>query len=102
MKSNTRQIREKKPDSGKKRKVRFELSAEPGSQVYVAGTFNSWNPTTNPLKEKPDGGHFKATLDLEEGTHEYKFVVNGLWLSDPKCPNWIPDGCGAMNSVLTV
>ena len=102
MKGNKGQIREKKPDSVKKRKVRFELSAEPGSQVCIAGTFNSWNPTTNPLKEKPDGGHFKVTLGLEEGTHEYKFIVNGRWMSDPKCPEFIADGCGAMNSVLKV
>lgn len=102
MKSSKGQTHEKKPSDSKKRKVQFEVSAEPGSQVYVAGTFNSWSPTTNPLKERTDGGHFKATLNLDEGTHEYKFVVNGHWMSDPKCPSWIPDGCGAMNSVLTV
>jgi hypothetical protein len=37
-------------DTGKK--VLFELPAEPGSQVFVAGTFNNWNPTANPLKDR--------------------------------------------------
>lgn len=102
MKSNKGQQHEKKSTGGKMKKVRFECSAEPGSQVCVAGTFNNWDATANPLKDNLDCGHFKAVLSIPEGTHEYKFVVNGVWLSDPKCPDWVPDGCGAMNSVLKV
>lgn len=41
-------------------------------------------------------------ISLPAGTHEYKFIVNGTWFSDPKCPDWIPDGCGSLNSVLHV
>jgi 1,4-alpha-glucan branching enzyme len=84
------------------RNVRFELSAEPGSQVFVAGTFNNWNPTANPLKDNPDSGHFKAVVRVPTGTHEYKFVVNGVWTADPECPDWAPSGCGSLNSVLHV
>mgnify|MGYP001289360710 CR=1 FL=1 len=102
MKSIKGQTHEKKATNGRTRKVKFELATEPDSQVYVAGTFNGWSPTANPLKGNPDSGHFKATLNLAEGTHEYKFVVNGLWVSDPKCPDWVPDGCGSLNSVIHV
>jgi len=84
------------------RRVRFELSAEPGSKVYVAGTFNNWNPMANPLKDNPDSGHYKAELRIPAGTHEYKFVVNGIWSADPKCPTWAPNGLGSLNSVLHV
>ena len=84
------------------RSVLFEIRAEPGSQVFVAGTFNSWDPTANPLKENPDSGHFKSTLRLPAGTHEYKFVVNGVWSADPKCHAWVPNGIGSLNSVLHV
>jgi len=102
MKSIKRQTPENKATRESKKKVRFEVAAEPGSQVYVAGTFNDWSPTANPLKDNPDSGHFKTTLTLAGGTHEYKFIVNGLWMSDPKCPDWAPDGCGSLNSVLHV
>lgn len=102
MRTNKGLKREKKTTSGKTKKVRFECSAEPGSQVHVAGTFNNWDATANPMKDNLDSGHFKATLSLAEGTYEYKFIVNGLWVSDTKCPDCIPDGCGAMNSVLKV
>ena len=82
--------------------VRFELSAEPGSLVFVAGTFNNWNPTANPLKDNPDSGHFKTAMRVPAGTHEYKFVVNGVWTADPKCADWVPNDSGSLNSVLHV
>lgn len=82
--------------------VRFELSALPGSQVFVAGSFNDWNPTANPLKDNPDSGHFKATLGLPSGTHEYKFVVNGDWVVDPRRATWTLNAYGSPNSVLHV
>ena len=82
--------------------VQFELSAEPGIRVFVAGTFNNWNPTANPLKDNPDSGHYKAALRVPTGTQEYKFVVNGVWTVDPKCPDWTSNGHGSLNSVLHV
>jgi 1,4-alpha-glucan branching enzyme len=84
------------------KRVRFDLSVEPGSQVFVAGTFNDWSPTANPLKDNPGSGHCKTTLRIPAGTHEYKFVVNGVWIVDPKCEEWVPNGCGSLNSVLHV
>jgi len=80
--------------------VRFELSAEPGSEVFVAGTFNKWNPTKNPLKDSQADGHYKAAMRVPIGTHEYKFVVDGVWAMDQKCTEWSPNGCGSLNSVL--
>ena len=84
------------------KRVQFALAAEPGSQVFVAGTFNNWSPTANPLKDNPGSGHCKATLVIPGGTHEYKFVVNGVWTIDPNCADWAPNGCGSLNSVLHV
>ena len=84
------------------RRIRFELRAEPGSKVYVAGTFNNWDPTANRLKDNPDSGHFKTELHVPSGTHEYKFVVNGVWTADPKCPAWSLNGMGSLNSVLHI
>ena len=84
------------------KEVRFEVSAEPGSRVFVAGTFNNWSPTANPLKDNPDSGHYKAVVGLPKGRCEYKFVVNGIWTVDPKCADWVPNNYGSLNSVLNV
>ena len=92
-----------KKSSGKNGKfVHFELEAEPGRQVFVAGTFNGWDPTANPLMDNPDSGHYQAALRLPPGRHEYKFVITGEWLVDPKCPVCVENGQGAANSVIIV
>ena len=82
--------------------VHFELTTAPGSLVFVAGTFNNWNPTANPLRDNPDSGHYKATVRVPKGTHEYKFVVNGAYIMDPKCLDWALGGFGFLNSVIRV
>ena len=82
--------------------VHFEISAEQGSQVFVAGTFNDWDLAAHPLNHDPDAGVFRLTLHLAAGKHEYKFVVNGVWHTDAKCPSWVPNAYGTLNSVIHV
>ncbi len=82
--------------------IQFEIAAHPDSKVYIAGTFNNWDPTTHPLQHHPEEGVFKATLHLAAGAHAYKFVVNGVWHMDAKCPHWESNGQGNLNSVIKV
>jgi 1,4-alpha-glucan branching enzyme len=84
---------------GKKR-IAFRLSAEKGAAVYVAGSFNEWNPKKNKLKFKD--GCYSVNIMLEPGKHEYKFVVDGTWCVDPECSEWAPNGLGSLNSVINV
>lgn len=84
------------------KKVTFELDAEVGSSVSVAGSFNNWDPSASPMVDNPGGGKYSTVLKLSPGRYEYKFVVNGEWLVDPKCPDWAPNNCGSLNSVLTI
>ena len=85
--------------SGRK-KVRFTFSAENASEVYVAGTFNDWDPKKKLMKQE-DGIH-SATVLLDKGRHEYKFVVDGVWCIDPECEDWAPNEHGSLNSVIVV
>jgi 1,4-alpha-glucan branching enzyme len=84
------------------KKVRFGLNAAAGSHVFVAGTFNQWSETENPLEEKPVDGRFNATLRVPPGAHQYKFIVNGTWMVDPDCKHWVHNEYGSLNSVLHV
>jgi len=84
----------------KARRVKFQLQAEPGCEVYLAGTFNSWNPRKNKMKYA--NGMYTTTLTLEPGRYEYKFVIDGVWCVDPACTEWAPNGLGSLNSVITV
>lgn len=85
--------------AGKKR-MKFKIQDEEGSEVFVAGTFNGWNPGKNKLRFK--AGIYTTSILLSKGRYEYKFVVNGTWCVDPKCPEWTPNGLGSLNSVITV
>ena len=92
----------RKSASRKTKPVEFQITAEPGSQIFVAGTFNDWDPARHPMRDNPHGGLFKTTVALPAGRHEYKFVVNGEWQIDPNCPDWHPNGLGSLNSVVAV
>jgi 5'-AMP-activated protein kinase regulatory beta subunit len=84
------------------KKVKFELSAKPGSQVFVAGTFNNWSPSTHRLKDNPATGQFNGAVHVPKGIHQYKFIVDGVWTGDPKCATVVANGYGSHNSVLHI
>ena len=85
-----------------KKRVVFELSAEPGIDVYVAGTFNNWDISNKRLVDKNSDGNYRGTLMLPGGTYEYKFYVNNSWCVDPSNPNFTQNELGTLNSVLVV
>ena len=85
-----------------RKKVQFEVQAEPGSAVFVAGSFNDWNPQQHQLKHTPANGLYRIQLSLPLGIHEYRLIVNGAWCADPTCPNGVPNAYGSMNSVVNV
>jgi len=92
----------KKSTGSRGKRVSFQVTAEPGSDVFVAGTFNNWNPTQYRMRDNPGSGHCKTSLVLPRGQHEYKFIVNGEWRADPDCAESMPDNHGSINSVLQV
>ena len=46
------------------------------------------------------GGSFAANVRLPPGAHEYMFVVDGQWVTDPAATERRPDGFGRDNAVL--
>ena len=86
--------------NNKDKRVKFDIEAETGSEVCIAGSFNSWDGKANKLKNK--NGVFSTTLMLLPGRYEYKFVINDVWCIDPKCREWVPNSYGSLNSVVVV
>ena len=84
------------------RPVTFEIRAEPGSTVHIAGTFNNWDPQNDRLRDDAGIGVYTATLRLPAGRYEYKFIVNGVWCIDPECTEWARNDFGSLNSVVHV
>jgi hypothetical protein len=64
--------------------VSFRFLAGPGSEVFIGGTFNKWKPSRfDKLRYTRHEGTYRTLLKLKKGRHEYNFLVNGEWLSDP-------------------
>ena len=72
--------------------------------VHVAGDFNSWSTDASALAQ--GAKHvWSVKVDLEEGTHYYKFVIDAgtndqRWINDPKADKTleVSDGNGGYNS----
>jgi 1,4-alpha-glucan branching enzyme len=100
-------------------KTSFVCHAAEAANVFIAGTFNNWDPQSNPMQRTPDGA-WRIDLELETGRYEYKFVVDGQWCCEPgredktgcpqcvrdgnemKCADCVPNGFGTMNRVIEV
>ena len=73
-----------------------------GSSVALAGEFNGWNTTADPMTKQADGS-WAVTKKLEPGRYAYKFVVDGsTWKEDPAAKETTDDGYGGKNSVIVV
>ena len=88
-------------DREAKKRVTFKLN-EPGARsVYIAGSFNSWDPSVRPLK-KDAKGIWKTSITLPQGAHQYRFIVDGQWIEDPSSPHKEVNEFGGYNSVVHV
>ena len=66
--------------------------------VQLTGSFNGWNDATIPMTWI--NGAWRTTIRLRPGEYRYKFIVDGIWISDPKNPNVKIDD--NLNSVIVI
>ena len=88
--------------------ARFTCHAPEAKAVFMAGTFNDWNPNST-LMAKDANGNWNVAVDLKPGRYEYKFVIDGAWCCEPgcddtnfQCPKCVANGYGTMNRVIEV
>jgi len=85
----------------KTKKVIFSLKAPEASHVYLAGGFNGWDTTRHPLK-KEKTGVWKISVNLDPGTYEYLFFVDGQWRGDPQADECVANPFGTNNCLKRV
>ncbi|MCS7298399.1 MAG: alpha-amylase family glycosyl hydrolase [Spirochaetia bacterium] len=85
-------------------KVYFYLFAPNARTVSIAGSFNLWNSSANPMQKinTTYGAVWTTSLPLSSVYgHAYKYVINGsTWVADPYSKYVANDGYGGFNSVL--
>lgn len=89
----------KKEPKGKR--ANFTLNAPEAKEVSLAGSFNDWN-SKNMLLKKGKDNKWNRELTLKPGRYEYKFVVDGNWISDPSNKNRVANSLGTDNSIIEI
>lgn len=79
----------------------FNLVGYPDAEnVVLTGSFNNWNEKQGKMTLVQ--GEWILPVYLKEGTHNYKFIVDNNWITDPSNANSRPNGMGDYNSVKSI
>ena len=82
-------------------RYRFTVKANEVREICLAGDFNQWKVCDAPLSRVAEGV-WSITIDLPRGRHEYMFVIDGRWVTDPNAMGYSTDGFGNRNALLVV
>ena len=68
------------------------------AKVLLAGSFNGWGFDEYRMIRTRNGWYLP--IYLSEGTHSYKFIVDGEWITDPDNKDVRKDAAGNLNSFI--
>ena len=88
-------------------KVEFTYDGAPGLDVKLIADFNDWKSID--MQDISGNGHYCVSAELVPGEFQYKFIVCGTFIEDPKSlqpPTGpygnsiciVPDSCGVHKS----
>src|SRR5258705_10436365 len=79
--------------------VHFIYYGPDAHQVSLVGEFNQWSPRGIEMTQLRDTGLFHHTMQVRGPARiEYKFIVDGEWVTDPFFPNAIYNAIREQNS----
>jgi enterochelin esterase-like enzyme len=83
--------------------VQFQLKARKNTEkIFLAGSFNEWNPDACPMLKNADSLMWTVSVPLKPGLHQYKFILDDKdWITDPENNNKIDNGIGGFNSIIS-
>lgn len=82
-------------------KEAFTFFAPTAENVMLVGSFTQWEQNPISLKKQKDGT-WKATVPLQPGEYQYRFLVDGQWQDDNQCPERRDNGFGQQNCIRQV
>lgn len=83
--------------------IKFTIQQPKAVKVAIAGDFNDWSTTSDPLFDREKTGQWTLIIPLAPGTYQYKFVIDGeKWIPDPGNQKRVKDGFDGFNSVVDV
>lgn len=81
--------------------VIFELpSCVWADHIYLTGDFNQWHPQSLPLQQGRDGV-WRLAIELPSGhTYEFRYLVDGHWITDSHADGVAINPYGTNNSIV--
>ena len=81
--------------------VVFELpSCVWADHIYLTGEFNEWDSSTLPMRQTRDGV-WRVELDLPcDHTYEFRYLVDGHWITDSHADGLTTNPYGTQNSIV--
>ena len=79
----------------------FTVKADRAREICLAGDFNYWKVCDARLRRVGED-LWSIAIDLPRGRHEYMFVVDGRWVTDPSAMGYVEDGFGNRNALLVI
>jgi len=71
-------------------------------RVSVVGDFNKWNPSTTPMQRSADGATWSVIVSVAPGRHVYGYMVDSVFMLDPREPKVRDPDLGTESSVVIV
>lgn len=82
---------------------KFQYKAAGGeNSVFLFGSFNGWNRSSQPMKDDDKDGIYETTIQVEPGRYEYKYFIDGNEIVDPANPEKVSNGMGSFNNIVNV
>jgi len=81
--------------------VNFICVAPAARHVCLTGDFNGWDLQAHPMQRQPDGA-WLLQMPLHHGHHQYRFVVDGKPVLDPRASGIAKNRQGDRVSLIAV
>lgn len=78
----------------------FTFKEFTAKKIILAGSFNNWNEKDDKLINTKDSAYL--SVFLPNGDYQYRFIVDGKWMSDPRNPNTVPNEFNELNSFISI
>jgi 1,4-alpha-glucan branching enzyme len=87
-------------NGSRKGTIRFSIQPQQNAKtVQLLGEFTNWQPVA--MRKRKDG-LYVSEVSLTPGPHEYKYLIDGQWTTDPDTSDWALNPFGTANSVAWV
>lgn len=81
--------------------ITFVCLAPSAKEVFLAGEFNGWDSRQHPMNRQADGA-WLLQVSLHHGHHQYRFIVDGQPVLDPRAHGVARDHQGQRVSLVAV